>query len=94
MDGKLIEPKVAVPRKSNPKLVRNFCTQGLGSRSPRILGIMSDMAIQVMRTKKIFVGGLSATTSLEDIKAYFEQFSKVVNKCITFLMKTLLICQL
>ena len=30
-----------------------------------------------MRTKKIFVGGLSATTSLEDIKAYFEQFSKV-----------------
>merc|ERR1719466_205171 len=51
LDGKLIEPKVAVPRKSNPKLV--------------------------MRTKKIFVGGLSATTSLEDIKAYFEQFSKV-----------------
>ena len=33
--------------------------------------------MQVMRTKKIFVGGLSATTSLEDIKAYFEQFSKV-----------------
>ena len=31
----------------------------------------------VMRTKKIFVGGLSATTSLEDIRAYFEQFSKV-----------------
>ena len=30
-----------------------------------------------MRTKKIFVGGLSATTSLEDIKAYFEQFAKV-----------------
>ena len=32
----------------------------------------------VMRTKKIFVGGLSATTSLEDVKAYFEQFSKVI----------------
>ena len=31
----------------------------------------------VLRTKKIFVGGLSATTSLEDIKAYFEQFCKV-----------------
>ena len=42
---------MAVPRKTNPKLV--------------------------MRTKKIFVGGLSATTSLEDVKAYFEQFSKV-----------------
>jgi len=51
LDGKLVEPKVAVPRKTNPKLV--------------------------MRTKKIFVGGLSATTSLEDIRAYFEQFSKV-----------------
>lgn len=51
LDGKLVEPKVAVPRKTNPKLV--------------------------MRTRKIFVGGLSSSTSLEDIKAYFEQFSKV-----------------
>ena len=51
LDGKLVEPKVAVPRKTNPKLV--------------------------MRTRKIFVGGLSATTSIEDIKNYFEQFSKV-----------------
>ena len=51
LDGKLVEPKVAVPRKTNPKLV--------------------------MRTRKIFVGGLSSTTSLEDIKAYFEQFSTV-----------------
>merc|ERR1719309_1097958 len=51
LDGKLVEPKVAVPRKTNPKLV--------------------------MRTRKIFVGGLSSTTSLEDIKGYFEQFSKV-----------------
>ena len=42
LDGKLIETKVAVPRKTEPKLV--------------------------MRTKKIFVGGLSATTSLEDVK--------------------------
>lgn len=58
LDGKLIEPKVAVPRKSNPKLV--------------------------MRTKKIFVGGLSATTSLEDIKAYFEQFSKVKESMLAY----------
>lgn len=46
----ILSGQVAVPRKTNPKLV--------------------------MRTKKIFVGGLSATTSLEDVKAYFEQFSK------------------
>jgi len=58
LDGKLIEPKVAVPRKSNPKLV--------------------------MRTKKIFVGGLSATTSLEDIKAYFEQFSQVKESMLAY----------
>ena len=36
LDGKLVEPKVAVPRKTNPKLV--------------------------MRTRKIFVGGLSSST--------------------------------
>lgn len=58
LDGKVIEPKVAVPRKSNPKLV--------------------------MRTKKIFVGGLSATTSLEDIKAYFEQFSAVKESMLAY----------
>jgi len=58
LDGKSIEPKVAVPRKTNPKLV--------------------------MRTKKIFVGGLSATTSLEDVKAYFEQFSKVKESMLAY----------
>lgn len=58
IDGKVVEPKVAVPRKSNPKLV--------------------------MRTKKIFVGGLSATTSLEDIKAYFEQFSRVKESMLAY----------
>ncbi|XKL68401.1 hypothetical protein PGB90_003892 [Kerria lacca] len=31
----------------------------------------------VTRTKKIFVGGLSATTSLEDVKNYFEQFGSL-----------------
>jgi RNA recognition motif-containing protein len=58
IDGKLVEPKIAVPRKSNPKMV--------------------------LRTKKIFVGGLSNTTSLEDIKAYFEQFSKVKESMLAY----------
>lgn len=58
LDGKIVEPKVAVPRKTNPKLV--------------------------MRTKKIFVGGLSATTSLEDIRAYFEQFSHVQDAMLAY----------
>lgn len=31
----------------------------------------------IIRTKKIFVGGLSANTNLDDIKKYFEQFAKV-----------------
>lgn len=32
----------------------------------------------VTRTKKIFVGGLSAPSTLEDVKNYFEQFGKVL----------------
>lgn len=31
----------------------------------------------VTRTKKIFVGGLSAPTTLDDVKNYFEQFGPV-----------------
>lgn len=31
----------------------------------------------VTRTKKIFVGGLSVNTTVDDVKQYFEQFGKV-----------------
>ena len=32
----------------------------------------------ITKTKKIFCGGLSASTTVEDVKAYFEQFGKVI----------------
>jgi RNA recognition motif-containing protein len=38
----------------------------------------------VTRTKKIFVGGLSAPTTLEDVKNYFEQFGPVSTTVILF----------
>uniref|UniRef100_A0A8C1XFA3 Musashi RNA-binding protein 2a n=1 Tax=Cyprinus carpio TaxID=7962 RepID=A0A8C1XFA3_CYPCA len=50
LDSKTIDPKVAFPRRAQPKMVT--------------------------RTKKIFVGGLSASTVVEDVKQYFEQFGK------------------
>lgn len=31
----------------------------------------------ITKTKKIFIGGLSATSTVEDMKQYFEQFGKV-----------------
>ena len=31
----------------------------------------------VTRTKKMFVGGLSASTTIDDVKAYFESYGKV-----------------
>ncbi|NXF05694.1 MSI1H protein, partial [Smithornis capensis] len=51
LDSKTIDPKVAFPRRAQPKMVT--------------------------RTKKIFVGGLSVNTNVEDVKQYFEQFGKV-----------------
>lgn len=35
------------------------------------------MSQMVTRTKKIFVGGLSAPSTVDDVKNYFEQFGRV-----------------
>lgn len=51
LDGKRIDPKVAFPKKQQPKMV--------------------------VKTKKVFIGGLSANSTLEDIKTYFSQYGKV-----------------
>jgi RNA recognition motif-containing protein len=51
LDGKKIDPKVAFPKRAQPKMIT--------------------------KTKKIFIGGLSATSTVDDMKQYFEQFGKV-----------------
>uniref|UniRef100_A0A3B4VHT1 RNA-binding protein Musashi homolog 2 n=1 Tax=Seriola dumerili TaxID=41447 RepID=A0A3B4VHT1_SERDU len=58
LDSKMIDPKVAFPRRAQPKMVT--------------------------RTKKVFVGGLSANTVIEDVKQYFEQFGKVEDAMLMF----------
>ncbi|CAO2629231.1 RNA-binding protein Musashi homolog 1, partial [Lemmus lemmus] len=58
LDSKTIDPKVAFPRRAQPKMVT--------------------------RTKKIFVGGLSVSTTVEDVKQYFEQFGKVDDAMLMF----------
>jgi len=47
-----------------------------------------DLFLQmVTRTKKIFVGGLSAPSTLEDVKNYFEQFGRVSSLFYLFLRR-------
>uniref|UniRef100_A0A8C6TZ45 RNA-binding protein Musashi homolog 2 n=1 Tax=Neogobius melanostomus TaxID=47308 RepID=A0A8C6TZ45_9GOBI len=58
LDAKTIDPKVAFPRRAQPKLVT--------------------------RTKKIFVGGLSVNTTIDDVKLYFDQFGKVDDAMLMF----------
>lgn len=38
----------------------------------------------VTRTKKVFVGGLSAQTTLDDVRAYFEQFGLIEDAMLMF----------
>ncbi|TNM89971.1 hypothetical protein fugu_004205 [Takifugu bimaculatus] len=43
-----------------------------------------DSKTLVTRTKKIFVGGLSVNTTIEDVKQYFDQFGKVDDAMLMF----------
>uniref|UniRef100_A0A5S6QMP7 RRM domain-containing protein n=1 Tax=Trichuris muris TaxID=70415 RepID=A0A5S6QMP7_TRIMR len=58
LDGKKIDPKVAFPKRLQPKMVT--------------------------KTKKIFVGGLSASTTLDDMKNYFSQFGSIEDSMLMF----------
>uniref|UniRef100_A0A8D0CFZ0 Musashi RNA-binding protein 2b n=1 Tax=Scleropages formosus TaxID=113540 RepID=A0A8D0CFZ0_SCLFO len=57
----------------------------LDSKTVRLPPFVSFPCIcMVTRTKKIFVGGLSANTVVEDVKQYFEQFGKVEDAMLMF----------
>ncbi|XP_077966766.1 RNA-binding protein Musashi homolog 1-like isoform X2 [Styela clava] len=58
LDQKTIDPKVAVPKRKQSKMVT--------------------------RTKKIFVGGLSADTVVDDLKKYFSQYGQVEDAMLMF----------
>ncbi|XP_047661101.1 RNA-binding protein Musashi homolog 2a isoform X13 [Tachysurus fulvidraco] len=71
LDSKTIDPKVAFPRRAQPKLDQEKC-------------MFAEDLNMVTRTKKIFVGGLSANTVVDDVKQYFEQFGKVEDAMLMF----------
>ncbi|CAD5213409.1 unnamed protein product [Bursaphelenchus okinawaensis] len=58
LDGKKIDPKVAFPKKTQPKMV--------------------------VRTRKVFIGGLSPTSTLDDLKNYFQQYGKIEDAMLMF----------
>lgn len=72
-----------------------ICSRGkFFSPRTRLLNSIS-LFQMVTRTKKIFVGGLSAPTTLEDVKNYFEQFGPVstnVNPWSIFLTSSTSVC--
>jgi len=66
---------VAANNNANNNNNNNLITNTIPNSSmPSKSSSSNDM---VTRTKKIFVGGLSANTTVEDVKKYFEQYGKV-----------------
>ncbi|XP_056672499.1 RNA-binding protein Musashi homolog 2 isoform X4 [Monodelphis domestica] len=97
LDSKTIDPKVAFPRRAQPKEHNLSCPRE-GRMWPEFPDLRGSSCIlplspdslfishvpMVTRTKKIFVGGLSANTVVEDVKQYFEQFGKVEDAMLMF----------
>ena len=66
---------------------RKVCLMKHTSNVP-FTNFIFDLFLQmVTRTKKIFVGGLSAPSTLEDVKNYFEQFGRVSLSFICFFLR-------
>ncbi|XP_056005704.1 RNA-binding protein Musashi homolog 2-like isoform X9 [Ostrea edulis] len=81
LDSKTVDPKVAFPRKAQPKLtdlVQTVEAEVLSEAN------QSKKRKMVTRTKKIFVGGLSAATTVEDVKNYFSQYGKIEDAMLMF----------
>ena len=68
LNSKLVEPQIALPRR--PK----------ATTQPRI----GKDGFVMANPKKIFVGGLSVSTTLDGVKAYFQQFGKIAETMLRF----------
>ncbi|TWW60688.1 RNA-binding protein [Takifugu flavidus] len=89
LDSKTIDPKVAFPRRAQPKLVTRTKKIFVGGLSVNttiedVKQYFDQFGKLVTRTKKIFVGGLSVNTTIEDVKQYFDQFGKVDDAMLMF----------
>ncbi|XP_059279466.1 RNA-binding protein 1-like [Lycium ferocissimum] len=71
--GRMVEVKKAIPR-SEQHQSQQQSNRGL-NRNCRT----NDRSNDQFRTKKIFVGGLSANLTQEDFKSYFEKFGRITD---------------
>lgn len=71
--GRMVDVKKAIPR-SEQHQNQQQNSRGL-NRNSRTNGRSNDH----FRTKKIFVGGLSANLTQEDFKSYFEKFGRITD---------------
>ncbi|CAG2200684.1 MSI [Mytilus edulis] len=85
LDNKVVDPKVAFPRKAQPKIRKMNLTQAIATPMP----VTPMQPKMVTRTKKIFVGGLSASTTVEDVKNFFSGFGKIEDAMLMFDKQTM-----
>ncbi|KAL5112846.1 hypothetical protein TcWFU_008982 [Taenia crassiceps] len=80
LDSKRIEPKIAVPKQTTLKAITNRTSDGVPVSTILNTSTMNATLIAtqaLLRTKKVFIGGISTSTTADDLRVFFSNYGDI-----------------